>query len=90
MVWTEECRSCFGEECSKFVDQRKQVEMQWLHDPNQSNIVIMNTVRHEANRLSEQCKMWTSRHSGTKEGIFERLVNELENKQEEYKYQRLV
>jgi len=33
------------------------VEMQWLHDPNQSNIVIMNTVRHEANRLSEQCKM---------------------------------
>ena len=27
-----------GEECSGFLDQRKQAEMQWLQDPNQSNV----------------------------------------------------
>jgi hypothetical protein len=26
-----------NEECSSFLDQRKQVKMKWLHDSNQSN-----------------------------------------------------
>jgi len=33
------------------------MEMHWLQDPNQSNLDIMNTVRREASRLSEHCKM---------------------------------
>jgi hypothetical protein len=28
----------FEEECSKFLDQRKQAKMQWLQNPNQSNV----------------------------------------------------
>jgi len=26
----------FEEECSRFLDQRKQAKMQWLQDPNQT------------------------------------------------------
>jgi hypothetical protein len=33
-----------------FLDQRKQVEMQRLQDPNQSNIDNLNNVRHEDSR----------------------------------------
>jgi hypothetical protein len=28
----------FDEECSKFLDQRKQAKMQWLQNPNQNNV----------------------------------------------------
>jgi hypothetical protein len=38
------------EECSKFLDQRKQAKMQWLWNPNQSNVDNPNNVRHEASR----------------------------------------
>jgi len=31
-------KSRFDEECSPFCDQRKQAKMQWLQDPNQSNV----------------------------------------------------
>jgi hypothetical protein len=36
------------EECSQFLDQRKQAKMQWLRDPNQNNVDKLNSVRHEA------------------------------------------
>jgi hypothetical protein len=31
-----------------FLDQRKQTEMQWLQDPNQSTVGNLNNVRREA------------------------------------------
>jgi hypothetical protein len=40
----------FDEECSKFLDQRKQAKMQCLQNPNQSNIDHLNNVRREASR----------------------------------------
>jgi hypothetical protein len=38
------------EECSQFLDQREQAEMQWLQDPHQSNVGNLNNVGHEAGR----------------------------------------
>jgi hypothetical protein len=38
----------FDEECSKFLEQRKQAKMQWLQNPNQSNVDNLNNVRREA------------------------------------------
>jgi hypothetical protein len=38
------------EECSKFLDQRKQAKMQWLQNPNQSNVDNLNNVKREAGR----------------------------------------
>ena len=40
----------FDEECLGFLDQSKQAKMQWLQDPNQSNVDNLNNVRHEASR----------------------------------------
>jgi hypothetical protein len=51
----------FDEECLSFLDQRKQNKIKWIHDPSQSNVDNLNTVRHEA-----------SRHFRKKEEIFER------------------
>jgi hypothetical protein len=54
-------KSWFDEECSRFLDQRKQAKMQWLQDPNQSHVNNLSNVRREA-----------SRHfKGKKEGISE-------------------
>ena len=38
------------EECLHFFDQRKQVKMQWVQDPSQSNVDNLNNVRREATR----------------------------------------
>ena len=38
------------EECLCFLDQRKQAQMQWLQDPNQSNVDNINNARREASR----------------------------------------
>jgi len=38
------------DECLGFVDQRKQANMWWLQDPNQSNIDNLNKLRCEASR----------------------------------------
>jgi len=38
------------EECLRFLDQRKQTNMQWLQVPNQSNVENLNNVRCEASR----------------------------------------
>jgi len=40
----------FDEECLGFIDQRKQVKMQWVQDPSQSNVDNINNVRHETSR----------------------------------------
>jgi hypothetical protein len=40
----------FDEECSKFLDQRKQAKMRWLQNPNQGNVDNLNNVRREASR----------------------------------------
>jgi len=40
----------FDEERSRFLDQRKQDKMQWLEDPNPSNVDNLITVRCEATR----------------------------------------
>ena len=40
----------FDEEYLCFLDQRKQVKMQWLWDLNQSNIDNLNNVWHKASR----------------------------------------
>ena len=40
----------FDEECLGFLDQSKQTKMQWLQDPNQSNVDNLNNVRYEASR----------------------------------------
>ena len=37
----------FDEECLGFLDQRKRAKMQWMQDPNQSNVDILNNVRRE-------------------------------------------
>jgi len=33
-----------------FLDQRNQTKMQWLQDPNHSNVYNLNNVRREASR----------------------------------------
>jgi len=40
----------FDEECLGFFDQRKQAKMQWMQDPSQSNVDILNNVRCEVSR----------------------------------------
>ena len=46
----------FYEECLHFLDQRKQAKMQWLHDPNESNVDNLNNVKHEASKLFRKKK----------------------------------
>ena len=46
----------FDEECIGFLDQMKQAKMQWLQDPNQSNVYNLNHVRSKANRHSRNKK----------------------------------
>ena len=40
----------FDEERLRFSDQRKQAKMQWLLDPNHSNVDTVNNVRCKASR----------------------------------------
>ena len=35
----------FDEECLCFLDQSKQAKMQWLQDPNQSNVDNLNSIK---------------------------------------------
>jgi hypothetical protein len=39
-----------------FLYQRKQATMQWLQDPNQSNVDNLNNVKHEASRYFKNKK----------------------------------
>jgi len=40
----------FDEECLGFLDRRKRAKMQWIQDPSQSNVDILNNVRREVGR----------------------------------------
>jgi hypothetical protein len=40
----------FDEEYSQALGQRKHAKMQWLQDPNQSNLDNLNNARHEARK----------------------------------------
>ena len=40
----------FDEECLGFLDRRKRAKMQWIQDPRQSNVDILNNVRREVSR----------------------------------------
>jgi hypothetical protein len=51
----------FGQECSRFLDQRKQAKMLWLQDPNLNNVDNLNNGKREAGR-----------HFRKKEGISEK------------------
>jgi len=42
-MWFDEERLCF-------FDQRKEAKMQWLQDPNQSNVDNLNNIRCAASR----------------------------------------
>ena len=43
-------KTWFDEECLGFLDQGKLAEMQWLQNPNQSNVDNLSNVRPEASR----------------------------------------
>jgi hypothetical protein len=40
----------FDEECLGFLDQRNWAKMQWIQDPSQSNVDILNNVRLEVSK----------------------------------------
>jgi len=40
----------FDKECVDFLDQRKQVKMQWIQDPSRSSVDNMNNVRRNTSR----------------------------------------
>jgi len=40
----------FDEECLGVLDQSKRSKMQWIKDPSQSNVHILNNVRREVSR----------------------------------------
>jgi hypothetical protein len=40
----------FNKECSKLLDERKQVKLQWLQDPSEINGDNQNNIRCEASR----------------------------------------
>jgi len=42
-------KPCF-DEVSRLLDQRKQAKIQWLRDPNQSNVDNLNNVSRDASR----------------------------------------
>jgi hypothetical protein len=56
----------FDEECSRLLDQRK-ANMEWLQDPDQSNVDNLNNVRYEA-----------CRHFRNKKNYLKAKIDELE------------
>jgi len=40
----------FDEECLGFLNRRKRAKLQWIQDPRQSNVDILNNVRREVSR----------------------------------------
>jgi len=46
----------FDEECSKFLDQRKQAKLQWLQNPSQTNGDNLISIRCETSRTSRNKK----------------------------------
>ena len=46
----EQHKPWFDEECSGFLDQKKQAKVRWLQDPSQRKVDNLKSVRHEASR----------------------------------------
>jgi len=46
----EQNKPWFDGECLGFLDQRKWAKMQWIQDPSQSNVDILNNVRRAVSR----------------------------------------
>jgi len=40
----------FDEKCLGFLDQRKRAKMQWIQDPSQNSVDVLNSVRREVSR----------------------------------------
>ncbi len=40
----------FDEECSHFLGERKQAQMKWVHDPSQSSVHNLDSIRCEATK----------------------------------------
>jgi len=40
----------FDEECLRYLERRKRAKLQWIQDPKQSNVDILNNVRPEVSR----------------------------------------
>jgi len=40
----------YDEECLVFLDQRKRAKLQWIQEPRQSNVDILNNVRREVSK----------------------------------------
>jgi hypothetical protein len=47
----------FDDGCSKLLDQRKQVKLQWLKDPSEINGDNLNNIRQETGRHFRNKKM---------------------------------
>jgi len=58
----------FGVECVRSLDQRQQAKMQWLQNPNQSNVNNLNNVKHETSRRLRKRKRITCEISETCRG----------------------
>jgi len=68
----------FEEECLRFLDQKKKSLMQWLQDPNQTNVYHLSNVRRESSRHFRNTK---------RTNLKSKLMN---LNQEDQKYQRLL
>jgi hypothetical protein len=63
----------FDKGCSKFLNQRKQAELQWLQDPSEINRINLNNTKRKANK-----------HFSNKKRDLKGKINELAtNKQEQ-------
>ena len=49
-VSIDRSKRVFDEECLGVLDKRKGAKMQWIQDPNQSNVDILNKGRREVSR----------------------------------------
>jgi hypothetical protein len=49
----------FDDECSQILGQRKRAKMQWLQNPKQNNVDILNNIRCKASRhFTHNKKVW--------------------------------
>ena len=51
-----ENKTWFDEECLGFLDPRKRAKLQWIQDPRQSNVDILNNVSREVSRHFKNTK----------------------------------
>jgi hypothetical protein len=51
LYYLKQHKPLFDEECLCFLDQREQAKIQWLQNPNPSNVDNVNNGKYEANRL---------------------------------------